>query len=204
LFIANAADVSSSVPPPIVTTSSNKMLYIIVGTVGGAMLVLGIIIKRRRIKTKKNEIEKPELFSQPTINVLFSPDIYMNHEIPEIPETIVKIENEIDLVNNIQLTLNDLLLQETSQETIDFINHEIKVIENLSNDIKSGTTRTDVSDIIGETVTKLSRTLTLDDTMTSRLATVNPMLKHMANLRPVRRASMADQKTTIDLIREST
>jgi hypothetical protein len=183
------------------------MLYIIVGTVGGAMLVLGVIIKRRRIKIKikENEKEEPELFNHhPTINVLFSPDIYTNHEIPEIPETIVKIENEMDIVNNIHLTLNDILLQETSQETIDFINQEIKVIESLSSDIKSGTTRTDVSDIIEETVTKLSRTLTLDDTMTSRLATVNPMLKHMANLRPVRRASMMDQKTTIDLIREST
>ena len=98
------------------------------------------------------------------------------------------------LVNEVQETLNNILLYETKRETIDIITHEIEVIESLSNDIKSGTPRTDVSDIIGETVVKLSRNLILDDDTTSRLAlTVNPLVQHRSNLRPVRRPSMADQ-----------
>jgi hypothetical protein len=180
------------------------MIYIIIGSVGGLLIALAVYVGRNIRKNKK--VEESELLfeSKMTANSLFSADFGFKSEFyfPQIEkEVVIKIENDIDLVNNIHVTLNDMLLQETSQETIDFINQELKVIESLSNDIKSGTTRTDVSEIIEQTVTKLSRTLTFDDRTTTRL---NPMLNHMATLRPVRRASMADQKTTIDLIREGT
>jgi hypothetical protein len=181
------------------------MIYIIIGSIGGFVIALAVYVGRS-IRKNKTVKESDLLFeSKMTANSLFSADFGFKSEFyyPQFEKEIsIKIENDMDLVNNIHVTLNDMLLQETSQETIDFITQEIKVIESLSSDIKSGTTRTDVSEIIEQTVKKLSRSLTLDDKTTNRLATVNPMLNHMATLRPVRRASMVDQKTTIDLIRE--
>ena len=104
-------------------------------------------------------------------------------------------------------TLNNILLEEHIPEKKEIIINEISVIKDLYNDMNKGVARRDASNIIKESAIRISRSLTLNDEintyMVNIVSTVNPMVKHIASLRKVHRPSLDNQKTTIDLIRET-